>query len=55
MCFESMRNEIRRLHGVCREYNADIEELQNEIERLRQENKELRKKLGLPERKEEND
>lgn len=51
MCFESMRNEIRRLHDVCREYNADIEKLQNEIEKLRQENEELREKLGSTKRK----
>ena len=53
MCFDSMRNEICRLHGVCREYNADIEKLQNEIEKLRQENKELREKVGSPERGED--
>lgn len=49
MYYESMRNEIRRLHNVCREYSAEVEEMRNELEKLRQENKELRDKLGLSE------
>lgn len=54
MCYEYMRNEIRRLHNVCREYSAEAEEMRNELEKLRQENKELRDKLGLSE-EEKND
>lgn len=53
MCYESMRNEIRRLHNVCREYSAEVEEMRNELEKLRQENKELRDKLGFFEAEEE--
>lgn len=53
MCYESMRNEIRRLHNVFRVHRAEEEEMRNELEKLRQENKKLRDKLAFFEAEEE--